>query len=264
MKKTFALAALILVATAVNAQEVVLGAQGGFGTTWLLNNNVSDQDEELDFITSYGPVFGIEAGYLFKTMTNVKLGVMVEGNYAVVNQDYAGKFEYDSVLYNLKVRDRLSYIQVPVLFHVTGKAMFFEVGPQFSFLSAAEESFSTSPSTLSRPDLDVLRGFNSSVVSVAFGFGAHFNVATNLFVDTRLRFTYGLTDATVDYGSETARNEAANYLSSEYGGIAAHYANTAQKGEYTYKATNLATGHLLVGFTYRIPTYKKEQPVTPR
>jgi len=246
--------------TFTHAQEVVVGAQGGFGSTWLINNNVSDQAANLDAVTSFGPVFGIEAGYLFKTTSNVKLGVMVEGNYSVVNQKYTGE---DSA-YTYTAQDQVKYIQVPVLFHLTGKSFFFEAGPQFSFLSNANGKLESSPDVpyFTYADRDISAGFKKSVVSIAFGVGGHFNVAPNLYVDTRLRFAYGLTDATVDAGSAANRDLA--FGVDQQTGIASYYANRAQKGEYAYKATSLATGHLLVGLTYRIPTEKKEKSPMPK
>lgn len=259
--KTIVLCLVFCVAAAfVHAQEVVLGAQGGFGSTWLINNNVSDQAENLDQVTSFAPMFGIEAGYLLKTTSSIKLGVIVEGNYAPVNQEYSGK---DSV-FTYAIKEKINYIQVPVLFHLTGNVFFFEAGPQFSFLSKATEDFETTPSFFNFSGIDTKSGYESTVVSVAFGIGGHFNVAPNLYVDTRLRFAYGLTDATVDYGSETARETASDLLSATYGGLPAIYANTAQKGEYAYEKTSLATGHLLIGLTYRIPTVKKDKAVVPR
>lgn len=257
MKKYILCLLCVLTAAFANAQFVVVGAQGGFGSTWLINNNVSDQAEDLDISTSYAPVFGIELGYLFPTSSNLKLGVIVEGNYSIVNQKYTGKRTLDSVPFTYGIHEQLKYIQVPVLFHITGKSLFFEVGPQFSFLSSATSDFDSSPpvTAVDYSGRDVKVGFNSTVISAAFGFGGHFEVAKNLFIDTRLRFAYGFTDATMDYGSEQARNEA--FFLQERIGVATFYANAAQDDTYQYKPTNLATGHLLVGLTYRIPTKKE-------
>ena len=156
----------VLTAAFAQAQYVVVGAQGGFGSRWLINNNVSDQAEDLDITTSYAPVFGIELGYLFPTTSNLKLGVIVEGNYSIVNQKYTGKSDLDSNNFTYGIHEQLKYIQVPVLFHLTGKSLFFEAGPQFSFLSSATSDFDSSPSQplIDYSDRDVKVGFNSSVI----------------------------------------------------------------------------------------------------
>src|SRR5687768_5054923 len=76
MKQLLAAGLLAMGFFTSNAQHVDIGVHGGYGTTWLINDNVSDQGPELDPETSFGSVFGVHAGFYAAS----RIGIVVEVN----------------------------------------------------------------------------------------------------------------------------------------------------------------------------------------
>jgi hypothetical protein len=242
MKKLL-LPVLLLASTYASAQKLEVGIHGGYGTTWLINNNVSDQGDNLDPVASFAPIFGVHAGYYFPS----RFGVVLELDYGAVNQKYNGK----DGLGTFEVVDKVRYIDVPILIRkYSPGGFYFEVGPKFSFLSKATEDATHSPSSpLDFKDKVVTNGYRKTVVSVAFGIGGHFQLVEHLYADARLRFSYGFTDATTSYSqAELAQRSAAQDIS-----IGTYYAHQDQTGAFSHKNTNIATGHVLLGVSYELP-----------
>src|SRR4028119_239812 len=86
MKKILLSAAILCGSLASHAQFFEVGLHGGYGTTWLINNNVSDQDDILNYETSFASVFGVGFGYFSKSGA----GIALEINAAPVRQKYEG------------------------------------------------------------------------------------------------------------------------------------------------------------------------------
>ena len=90
----------------------------------------------------------------------------------------------------------LTYIDVPLLFRLTSsKGPYFEIGPQFSFLSKAESTYKDSPSDPDFTTSDIKDNVNSVNISAQIGFGYDIKASEKLTVGLGLRFGYGLTDA---------------------------------------------------------------------
>src|SRR5689334_25442535 len=85
MKKLFLLFALVAIQYSAMAQLDV-GVQVSPQTTWLINNNVSDQGENLNYHTSFGFAGGIHSAFFF----NHAVGVGAEINLNWFNQKYGG------------------------------------------------------------------------------------------------------------------------------------------------------------------------------
>jgi hypothetical protein len=144
MKKFIAIALFLGSFTAVQAQEGVrLGVKGSFYSTWLFNKNVSDQNASLDYASSFGTSFGAQAVFMFAET----YGMSAELNISSHNQKYDGyllnednTFTNEDNTFTNEIK--LKYIDIPVLFRVASpKGPYFEIGPQFSLLSGAKETF---------------------------------------------------------------------------------------------------------------------------
>ena len=249
MKTLLIAAFLTLPFISANAQKTEVGVHGGYGTTWLINNNVSDQGDNLDYAASFGPVFGIHGGYYFPS----RFGVVVEIDYAVVHQKYTGK----DALSTFEANEKFNFVEIPILLRKYSKSGFyFEVGPKFSFLGNAIETVESTPKMplFDHTNRNIETGYKKTIISAAFGIGSQFEIGKNLYADARLRFAYGFTDATKEFSqTELANKAAAKEIS-----VGSYYAHTSQQAGYSYKQTNLATGYVMAGVTYVIPVLKKK------
>ena len=143
MKKLFLLTILCGSALFSHAQHLDVGVHGGFGNTWMFNNNVSDQGSNLDEVVTFAPIFGIHAGYNFTPL----LALKVEANYLMVDQKYKGVEDDPMGSYSYKATDKASYISVPVLVQLcSSNGFYFELGPQFSFLTGGKEDYTVTGS----------------------------------------------------------------------------------------------------------------------
>lgn len=239
MKKLIMAAIACMMMLHANAQYADVGVHGGFGTTWLINSNVSDQGSNLDPEFSTAPVFGVHFNYSLSK----HIGVGTEINYAVINQKYKGQ----ETGYTWTGKDRVNYMEVPILFRLKSSAFYCELGPKFSFLAAAKSE--VKPSIASIPgysDQSVMSSYRNVVVSAVLGVGGNFQLSRGWYLNAGLRFSWGLTDATKDFTD--------NPLSTpDYVSTSTEYAHVTQSGKLDYKTTNIATGHILVGISRRFP-----------
>jgi hypothetical protein len=238
MKKLFLSALLLAGFNAAQAQKIEAGVNLGYGTTWLINSNVSDQGPELDPEASFAPIFGLQGEYHISD----KLAIHAELDLAMVTQKYKG----EQTGISAKGKDKLSYFEVPILVRkYMGKLFFVELGPKFSFLMSAKESIDANGASVIS-DNDVKEGYKKTVVSAALGFGVRIPVAPKIHVNAGLRLAYGLTDATQEF-SQTELMAKGNNLS-----VGTTYAHMNQQGDFSYKSTHLATGYIMVGATYEL------------
>ena len=87
MKKALLTLGIALAAMTTQAQDFRLGITGGLNSTWLLNQNVFDQNDGLDVASTFGGRFGIEGIYSFSEKAGVSLGLnFISGH----NQKYTG------------------------------------------------------------------------------------------------------------------------------------------------------------------------------
>src|SRR5207249_273450 len=135
---------------------------------------ISDAGPELDEVSTFAPIFGIHAAYMFTP----KVSIRIEGNYAPINQKYKGT---DSA-FSFTGKDRANYFNIPILLQLWNKSgkFYFEIGPQFSFLTSAKSEISGLPS------IDDKENFKSTVISGTFGLGGNFMVAENIYIQAGL------------------------------------------------------------------------------
>lgn len=266
MKKFLFTFSAIIIAVQSQAQSFEVGLNGSINNTWLLNKNVSDQNDELNPSFTIAGAAGITATYYF----NEKVGLGIEANSAAYNQKYSGD-DNAAVLFRtgttgtFDAKTKLRYTEIPLLLKLKSEGGFyFEVGPMFSFLGKATETASTTPGHNSNyTDTRVKTGFNSSLLSGVFGFGGRFDASDNIVITAGLRFSASFNDATKKFTeAEIVANllnpNAASYFGSS--GITNVYAHTKQTGDYKYEKTTAVRGGIQISVIYKIPTGGSSTP----
>lgn len=120
MKKTFFTLALLAGLTgAAQAQNVSLGLKAGPSYSGFVGPQA----------TNYESVFGFHAG-LF---ANIGITDMLAFQPEVIYSQKGAKAS------NIDVTKRLNYVDIPLSFHVNADGLFFEAGPQFGILVAAQD-----------------------------------------------------------------------------------------------------------------------------
>jgi hypothetical protein len=252
MKKALLTVVVILAALSVQAQNVRIGLSGGVNSTWLLNKNVLDADDDLDIAAPFGGRFGIDAIYSFNEKVGISLGV----NFiSVHNQKYTG--ETDDKTYSFDSKLKLNYLDIPILFRLTSSGgSYFEIGPQFSFLGKAEEELESNIALANYSGKDVKSSLNSTNIGLILGFGVDIDVTENIYITTGLRLGYGFSDVTKEFNEAElpdpgpfGTNSLANYW--------AHFedANTTGDGnadnDFSYEKTSRVFGGLHIGVSYK-------------
>lgn len=249
MKKLFLIVALSAVAITTQAQQFNIGLGGGVYSTWLVNTNVSDQADNLDFAATFGGQVGLNMQYYFKDNLGLSIGLLYTGH----NQKYTGSFDTISTY---EAKTKMRYLDVPVLIRFGGgsKGAYFEMGPQFSVLMSAKETgFSTPTSPDDYTDRDVKPFLKSGGLAAVLGFGVDIDASENVIVSSGLRLGYAFGDLTKDFGSEDL---ATAYGSSDQFSVPVYWANFDNKNKYTHKSTNRAFGGLFLSVMFKIPSKK--------
>ncbi len=242
MKKILVCVALIAAATTVNAQKFKIGLGGAFNSTWLMNKNVFDADDDLNIATTFGGSFGLKAQYYFNDKVGLELGIMTSGN----------SQKYDLADGDIQTKVKMRYLDVPLMLRLGGdKGAYFEFGPNFGFLSKAEEEYD---------DLDAVNvkgSFNKANIGINLGFGVDIDASENFTITAGLRFGYGFSDVTKKY------DDYADWASQDVVSTpttAAQFKDGAVSNDpddFKYKATSRVWGGLHLGVLYTIPTAKK-------
>ncbi len=244
MKKTTLITALfLLMGQALWAQEMHFGIHGSMRATWLLNNNVNDQGPNLNPEPAFAPAAGLSATYMLME----QLGLSINLNWARIDQKYNG--DQNNISYEAHTKTR--WIDVPLLLSLqTSGGFYFELGPQWSFLSKATETL-TSSSTVSFTPYEnktFTDNFRKSLVSGIFGFGGRFALSDAFLLVAGLRFQYGFNDAVKELSE-------AEYFSALIDGtlsVPAIFAHIDQQSNYSYEKTTPLSGGVLLGLSYRL------------
>lgn len=255
MKKIFIAGMLCLAVATVNAQEFKIGVGGGIYSTWLVNTNVSDQDDILDFAATFGGQLGVDAQYYFKDNIGIAFGLLYTGH----NQKYTGEISASPAV-NYEAKTKLRYLDIPFLLRFGGgsKGAYFEFGPQFGILMTAKDQWKTDPAStvLDYSDKDRKDNFQSSNIAGILGFGVDIDASENVIITTGLRLGFGFNDVTKKY-TETELNtlEGSWFDNVGFSTDAAHYENI-NKGTYKYAKTSRAFGGLHLGVIFKLPSGK--------
>lgn len=259
MKKALLTLGIALVAISVQAQDFRVGLTGGLNSTWLLNKNVFDANDELDVASTFGGRVGIEGIYSFNENLGVSLGVnfLSKHNQKFTGKDLLGDSTFDA-------RASLSYIDIPLLFRLTSKGgSYFEIGPQIGLLGKntfdyTKKSSTGNESKLNYKDKSFDASYNKTDIALVFGFGADIDVSENIFITAGIRLGYGFTDVTTEsadankLGAEVVKGNQISPL--DYW---AHYEDAGTTGSATnpstfnYEKTNRAFAGLHLGVSYK-------------
>jgi len=257
MKKALLMVAVVLSALSTQAQNFRLGLSGGVNSTWLMNKNVFDYDDGLDVAATFGGRVGIDAIYSFTE----KVGIGVGFNFLSRNsQKYSGDNKGHDYQLDGELTTKMNYFDIPITLRLTSSGgTYFEIGPQFGFLTKAEETYEGEHSDLfDYEEVDVKNAFESTNIGMVLGFGADIDVSENIFITTGIRLGYGFTDVTKEYENEV------DFLSDNPESISngAFYtttlaANVDDEGDLNYEKTSRVFGGLHIGVSYMFGGTKK-------
>lgn len=246
MKKTLIVLLFVAISGNLLAQEGIrIGLKGSFSSTWLFNKNVSDQNDELDYASSFGTAFGAQGVFMFAET----YGLSAEILFASHRQKYDGYVGSKDNTFTNEIK--LGYLDIPVLFRVSSpKGPYFEIGPQFSLLMGAKETFElqNGPSSSNYTDKDFKDNVASFSMGAVLGFGVDIKLSDQLALNTGLRFGYMFTDATTEYSEAEALKASSN---DELSNVAL-FSHLNESGNFDYQKSNRAFGGLQIGLQYRI------------
>ena len=252
MKKLILVAALAAITFGAQAQgEMTIGLKGAFNYTGLFNNNISDRGDEINYAPSTGGSFGVSFNYRLAEKYSIDANLLFSGH----NENYDLDINSDDPQ---TLETKLKYIDIPVLFKLgNGHGAYFEVGPQFSFLSSAKET-STWPdasglgsavsSQFNYSGRDFKNDFKGFGLSGVIGFGGDFELNDQLGLTAGIRLGYMFTDATTEYTEVEAGKLAADDNLS----FNAIFNHTNKKGDFDYQKTMRAWAGLNIGLTYKL------------
>lgn len=259
MKKVLTVLVLVAATGLARAQELKVGLGGGIYSTWLVNKNVSDQGDDLDFAATFGGQLGVEMQYYFKDNLGLSFGLLYTGH----NQKYSGDYG-NNVSYEAKTK--LRYLDIPILLRMGGgsKGAYFEFGPQFGFLMSAKDEVKGSPANSNEfyddySDQNRKDNFKSSNMAFILGFGVDIDASENVIITTGLRLGYGFSDVTKEYSEAEAAILAAQGPNGAIGFSTynAHIKQNDSGGDsFKYASTNRAFGGLHLGVLFKLPSKK--------
>jgi len=226
MKKFLIVPALLLAGSAMAQKGLHVGVRIQPQSTWLYNQDDSDEGPELDFKSSFGMSGGLEVGYHLTDGFGLGLGLL----YSSHNQKYEGKTEVAGVtLSNEEAHTRLNHLKIPIMIQLNtdseaGSMFSFFVGPQFNLLMGYKDKLTSTPKTGTATTLEAsgtemtttygsfstketldASPYTKSQLGAVLGMGAQFKLADNLFLGVELRFDYLFGDAENKKAKVTAR-----------------------------------------------------------
>ncbi|WP_460922614.1 porin family protein [Pontibacter brevis] len=199
MKKLMLLLVLALATTTGFAQS--LGIKAGATYTTFKGNDAQDYDSRV----------GYTAGLVLQRHFNTLMGIQVEALYTARGAkrlSNAGNNEVEESF-------RLNYVDVPVLFHVSAGGLFFDLGPQASFIVKANhmrEITSGSTTTSSKTDI------TDQPYTIDFGYAAGIGYRADNGIGLELRYNGGLKniDDEGPFAGKERRNSGFNLMLSYF------------------------------------------------
>ncbi len=179
MKKFFLITvALFLSATALQAQEIRLGAKGGL--------NLSTFGGDVEDVNSRT---GFHIGGLVEIPLSERFSIQPEILYSAQGAKYEDAGEFGGVPYDYTVTTKLDYIQVPLMAKVyVVEGLAIEAGPQVAFLVNDKYEFDGDLGPFESEDEGDLDENDLSSVDVSLGAGASYRLPMGLFFGARYNF----------------------------------------------------------------------------
>ena len=215
----------IATATAQKDKHFEIGLQGGYGSSWIINQNNYGL-KEMDYEYTWGPAFGLQAGYNFSN----NLGLFIEIESTRQGQKYFDTWGTDEI----KREVSMQYLNVPIFFKYSygeSRARFrLLVGPQFCFLQSAEQEYTINGEDFHKQIADkdgkmfdagakdIKDRYNSMDVAIVLDLGADiFIIEEMIYVSAGARFYYGVTD--INASAYQLKNLDGNYDPSHNAGL---------------------------------------------
>ena len=114
--------------------QTMIGLKGHFGSTFILNKNIADAGDDLDYKGSYAGGFGLHVIQMLGSQSGIALGI----GQSTFKQQTQGELEFIGVKENYVNQFKMKYTDVNLLYtYLATGGLFIEVGPQFSFRNCA-------------------------------------------------------------------------------------------------------------------------------
>lgn len=237
MKKLFIVGVLFCFSTLLNAQSWHAGANLGFNSVWIANQN-NYGFSELNYEYKWGGFVGLAAGYNF----NMHSGVQLELDFVQMGQDYFAKVRDFGPTNNSGTQDKvdtyryvdLNYFQIPVMYRYTSNrnksdklAFHAMAGPSFGFLLSADQYYEADvenngqlveipleliaqaiPAFAATPEKEEAKAFfNSTDIGAQIDLGLDIFISDNLYVTTAAKVYYGFSDNNAEETRERTEYE---------------------------------------------------------
>jgi hypothetical protein len=222
----------LFIASFVSTSMAQLGfdiaAKGQLNSTWLFNQNISDQGKEQDYAPSWGSNYGLGFGLRMGFFS-----VGLETNFGGHNAEYAGEFltqSYTSMV-NLKT------FQMPIYLRFQNKGgAYFELGAQYNKIRSAMYTNDGFINYDKNASVEYAKSYSNAFIG--FGINRKILKSVPLGIIFGLRLQYGIKDAK---GVDALGNSLSNSLL---------YPD--------YYKTRAAAAGLNFGLVYTIDTKEKE------
>jgi len=186
MKQLLLLLFVMLALGNMHAQKIGFwfdtGAKIAYGPTGLLNNNIIN-DSKYDHTINTGYGIGAKFGIYYGRYNGVTIDAML-------NQGKQ-RFEFTKgEEQNNNHTINWSTIDMALLYRMQKASIYFELGPQFSFVNSVTQEI---PVIAGAPT-DISQFFNDQYTSAIFGFGGYVLNSNTFTLMFGMRLAYGLTD----------------------------------------------------------------------
>jgi len=192
MKKLLTIVLVAGVIMSAQAQKVGFwfdaGLKGGFGPTFMLNNNILD-DDTYDHVFSNGYTVGAKFG-IFKGLYNgITFDVMYNTGIQKFRDESGDRMIDQEVSWNST--------DLAVLYRLQKEGIYVELGPMFSFMNKVDDVYDGN-------ETDVTDFYAEQMTSGVFGFGGYLLGGGQFTLMFGLRATYGFTDMISDDGQNSS------------------------------------------------------------
>lgn len=177
MKKIVLLFCFFSLTFAASAQQ--LGIKGGATYATFRGNDAKNYDHRI----------GYAAGLFYQQHINELIGIQMEALYT----SRGAQNEFRSGSNTIEDRFRYNYVDVPLLLHVSAGGLFFDLGPQASFLAKARQIREVIPdegNTTTTVKTDVTD--HPYTIDLGYAAGIGYRGASNIGLE--VRYTGGLKD----------------------------------------------------------------------
>ncbi len=240
MKQLFIVIIALSFSTASSAQ-IHAGIKGQYASTWLLNKNIFDAGDELDYKVSFGSSFGVHGIYMLGQQSGIGLGLGVSN----INQQLESNFLDETIVFETA----LKYTDVGLFYtYIAEGGLYLEIGPQFSFRN--EEVEETFDKDGDNQDIDTFTdpNMNNTTVFGVFGIGGLIELNDEIKLMVGLRLGYGFSDLTNEL-SQAEIDDLDSDVTSGHTQLA-QYEASAEDPDLSYQSTNPAFAGFNLGVFY--------------